>query len=66
MTTFTHFSPFTLSTAKLRMALHLPHLAAQPRPATLPSPLGWLARLAAWSDRHPPRQHRLGSYTALM
>lgn len=65
MTTITHFSPFSLSMTRLRMVMHLPHDAVQPRPAALPSQLGWLERLAAWSDRHPPRQHRLGSYTGL-
>ncbi len=34
--------------------------------ASPPQAPGWIDRLAAWSDRQAPRQHRLGSYTRLI
>lgn len=69
MTTFTSFHPHGFSLTRLRLALHLPSLGGQAlatRSALSAPHVGWIDRLAAWSDRHPPTQHRLGSYTRLL
>ena len=69
MTTITPFHPHGFNLARLRLALHLTPLGVQAS-ATEPAPsaprVGWIDRLAAWSDRQPPTQHRLGSYTRRM
>ncbi len=60
-----HTSHFGLSFSALRGALHLPQVAAlraPPRPVPSSARPGWMARLAAWSERQP-MHHRLGSYT---
>ena len=52
----------------LRAALHVPQGGMRPvaRPGAGAAPhMGWLDRLAAWSERHPPVHHRMGSYTRL-
>jgi hypothetical protein len=66
MITITPFHPLGFSLTRLRLALHLPPPGSQASTtgSALSAPrVGWIDRLAAWSDRHPPTQHRLGSYT---
>lgn len=59
------FFPQTTPTGATMTFLHIPaflHRAPVAAENSTTTRLGWLDRLAQWSDRQPARPHHMGSY----